>query len=248
MNLPPFPVDDATLDLLMAAIDPRGHGDVDARTSSVGRFLEFMSQLGGSDVHAVEEVVDDGGDGGAQIVVMRDPRYHEHSVMAALVEEIRRLRSSAPREVAGAKVGQEQPSPVPNDHPPVVPQVVADLEQRMALGIRRYGVALQPFNGRNMLLDAYDEALDLAVYLKGALLERGNPPTDRAETPLTPTDNPWAPYSGYHEALFAEIRGGRRIDPDFRVDPVTGEVKKRPVRLTKEELDRARAELERGTG
>jgi hypothetical protein len=67
----------------------------------------------------------------------------------------------------------EQAPPVPNDHPPVVPQVIDDLQTRMVLGIQRYGVALQPHNGRDMLLDAYEEALDLAVYLKGCLLERG---------------------------------------------------------------------------
>jgi hypothetical protein len=68
-----------------------------------------------------------------------------------------------------------QPPPVPCDHPPVVPQVIADLDARMALGVQRYGVPLQPFNGRDMLQDAYEEALDLAVYLKGCLLERDTP-------------------------------------------------------------------------
>ena len=50
--------------------------------------------------------------------------------------------------------------------------VRADLEDREAMGIRKYGTPLQPGNGRDALQDAYEEALDLACYLKQALLER----------------------------------------------------------------------------
>ena len=91
-TLPPFPVDDATLDLLWAAMHP----DPDVfEQSGVGNFLEFMSQMGGSDTDAVEEVIDDGSHGGgARIVMMRDPQYHVNSVMSALIDEIRRLRAA----------------------------------------------------------------------------------------------------------------------------------------------------------
>jgi hypothetical protein len=47
----------------------------------------------------------------------------------------------------------------------------ADVDARKALGVERYGTALQPFNGRDALLDAYQEALDLAVYLRQAVCE-----------------------------------------------------------------------------
>lgn len=50
--------------------------------------------------------------------------------------------------------------------------VIEDVEQRAAVGRRKYGVTLRPHNGRNALLDAYEEALDLAQYLKQALLEQ----------------------------------------------------------------------------
>lgn len=85
-SLPPFPVDDTTLDMLTAAIDPRAAGDHQAESSSVGTFLEVMSQLGGSDTTAIEEQIDDA------LVVMRDPQYGVNDVMAALIGEIRRLR------------------------------------------------------------------------------------------------------------------------------------------------------------
>ncbi len=51
--------------------------------------------------------------------------------------------------------------------------VRADLEKREELGIERYGTSLRPHNGRDALRDAYEEALDLACYLKQCLIERG---------------------------------------------------------------------------
>lgn len=84
-TLPPFPLDEETLSLLSIALDPSVLS-VSEECSSVGSFLAFMSQLGGSDPDAVAEV-DDG------IQVMRDQGYHEHDVIRALIAEVRRLRS-----------------------------------------------------------------------------------------------------------------------------------------------------------
>lgn len=66
----------------------------------------------------------------------------------------------------------DQPMPVANDKPPIWPIVMADMQSRHELGIKRYGTPLQPFNGRDALRDAYEEALDLAVYLRNAIFER----------------------------------------------------------------------------
>jgi len=49
--------------------------------------------------------------------------------------------------------------------------VARDLAARERKGIETYGRPLTPFNGRDALQDAYEEALDLACYLKQALLE-----------------------------------------------------------------------------
>jgi hypothetical protein len=65
-----------------------------------------------------------------------------------------------------------QPAPVVNDETPIQDLVIADLEARKQVGLERYGTMLQPFNGRDALMDAYQEALDLSVYLKQALVER----------------------------------------------------------------------------
>lgn len=49
--------------------------------------------------------------------------------------------------------------------------IIEDMKARRELGINRYGVVLQAFNGRDALLDAYEEALDLRVYLTQAYFE-----------------------------------------------------------------------------
>lgn len=71
--------------------------------------------------------------------------------------------------------GDSQDLPVGNDHPVIFDLVKADLDARLALGVKRYGQPLQPFNGRDALRDAYEEALDLAVYLRQALYEQTHP-------------------------------------------------------------------------
>jgi hypothetical protein len=50
--------------------------------------------------------------------------------------------------------------------------VLADMAARDKLGQRRYGRRLRPHNGRDTLRDAYEEALDLAVYLRTVIYER----------------------------------------------------------------------------
>lgn len=50
--------------------------------------------------------------------------------------------------------------------------IVPDMQKRNVKGIESYGTPLQPFNGRDALLDAYEEALDLVVYLKQADIEK----------------------------------------------------------------------------
>ena len=72
--------------------------------------------------------------------------------------------------VAGRHI--EQPEPVPNDRPAVWPLVIMDMANRDQVGRARYGVPLQPHNGRDALRDAYEEALDLCAYLRQAIMER----------------------------------------------------------------------------
>lgn len=69
---------------------------------------------------------------------------------------------------------EEQPVPEPNNKPYVYSLLLEDLESRYKIGMQRYGKALQPFNGRDALRDAYEEAIDLAFYLRQAIYERDN--------------------------------------------------------------------------
>lgn len=90
------------------------------------------------------------------------------------------------------------PAPVPNDYPSMHDMVIrdllsrdprwdlsygtgrhirdrvtADLNDRKAFGLAKYGTVLQPFNGRDSLRDLYDELMDAAVYARARLFEAG---------------------------------------------------------------------------
>lgn len=52
--------------------------------------------------------------------------------------------------------------------------VLNDFEQRAEMGKKKYGTYLETHNGRNALVDAYQEAMDLVMYLKQRLMEEEN--------------------------------------------------------------------------
>ena len=49
--------------------------------------------------------------------------------------------------------------------------VLEDIRARINLGYERYGTTLQSHNGRDALMDAYQEAIDLVMYLRQAIQE-----------------------------------------------------------------------------
>ena len=75
---------------------------------------------------------------------------------------------------------EDQPPPIPNGSTPVWDLVIADMRERDQTGRARYGTPLQTFNGRDALVDAYQEALDLVVYLRQAIEERNAALTTRS--------------------------------------------------------------------
>ncbi len=81
---------------------------------------------------------------------------------------------------------KKQPNPKKNNNPPIVDLVVKDMLSRKKLGKKRYGVFLQAENGRNALLDAYEEALDMCMYLKQKLEEETKVPQGMAYTCISP--------------------------------------------------------------
>jgi hypothetical protein len=67
---------------------------------------------------------------------------------------------------------EEQQRPTPNGSVHIHDLVSQDHQDRKALGTERYGTPLQADNGRDALRDAYEESLDLSVYLRQAMEER----------------------------------------------------------------------------
>lgn len=66
-----------------------------------------------------------------------------------------------------------QPDPIDSEMSRVVIlKVMQDLENQAEKGLIHYGTVLKTHNGRDALQDAYEEALDLAMYLAQAIMER----------------------------------------------------------------------------
>ena len=66
---------------------------------------------------------------------------------------------------------EHQPPPKPGKQK-VAEFVLADIQERVEAGHKKYGCYLQTHNGRDPLWDAYQEAIDLVMYLRQAILER----------------------------------------------------------------------------
>ena len=65
------------------------------------------------------------------------------------------------------------PEPPPDKGQEIVLyHIIDDLHARAEMGEGKYGTVLKTHNGRNALMDAYQEALDLCMYLKQVLLEQ----------------------------------------------------------------------------
>lgn len=54
----------------------------------------------------------------------------------------------------------------------IAPLVHGDIDARVERGRQTYGGPLRSHNGRDALWEAYEEALDLAIYLRQAIEER----------------------------------------------------------------------------
>lgn len=65
----------------------------------------------------------------------------------------------------------EQPEPKPTESPAIWDLVIEDMRARDRLGRERYGVPLQCHNGREALVDLYEELLDAVAYTRQAVEE-----------------------------------------------------------------------------
>lgn len=109
-------------------------------------------------------------------VLNRNPANCDHGVLCVVHESRTKWFETCfecgTRMPRITPVPEVQPDPTPNSHPASWSLVIADMAARDIEGVGKYKTRLQPHNGRDTLLDAYQEALDLAVYLRTALYER----------------------------------------------------------------------------
>lgn len=75
------------------------------------------------------------------------------------------------------KASTNQPDPKPGSIE-VLRHVLDDLQSRSDMGKRKYGTRLFTHNGRSALWDAYQEALDLVMYLRQLILEQDDTDVD----------------------------------------------------------------------
>ena len=92
------------------------------------------------------------------------PRAHTEFVVSNYSEQFVSVEDCDPATV-------KQPAPKGKGSP-ILGMVLADLTNRALEGKEKYGEPLLANNGRNALWDAYQEALDLAMYLRQAIEEQ----------------------------------------------------------------------------
>jgi hypothetical protein len=64
---------------------------------------------------------------------------------------------------------KSNPKPIKGNAKHTVDLVMADFKLRKKAGKKKYGVAHQHDNGRNHLLDLYEELMDACVYIRAQL-------------------------------------------------------------------------------
>lgn len=96
-------------------------------------------------------------------------KYSDNSDEPAIVGE---LVWEHERTKLDSRLNDNQPDPKCNGTIPIWSLVIEDMIERDNIGRQRYGTPLQANNGRDALIDAYQEALDLCVYLRQAIEER----------------------------------------------------------------------------
>jgi hypothetical protein len=88
-----------------------------------------------------------------------------------LNNDVRRRFGLGEPEAVGAGLSAYEPPPVAGDGD-MWAEVISDMTERREFGLAKYGTPLQRWNGRNASVDAYQEVLDLIVYLRQAVTEQ----------------------------------------------------------------------------
>lgn len=121
----------------------------------------LTGRVGVSEVFLVHHV----GDAIASLSAVLGPRVEP-------MHETLSPRGSRPSLVQKNYATARQRPSKPNGRTAIADLVIRDVRARQEVGARRYGTDLQANNGRDALVDAYQEAIDLAMYLRQLLEER----------------------------------------------------------------------------
>jgi len=99
--------------------------------------------------------------------------YERHKIVSEENSLLKIEFCSAEGCTCGREVdlNKPEPEPVKKDSVAIWDLVVEDMKKRNRVGTEKYGTPLQAFNGRDALVDAYQEALDLVVYLRQKIEE-----------------------------------------------------------------------------
>lgn len=81
------------------------------------------------------------------------------------------MQAEAAEVVEVSAISEHQPEPK-EGRQIVADIVIADIRERSEAGKIKYGTYLKTNNGRDALMDAYQEAIDLVMYLRQVILER----------------------------------------------------------------------------
>ena len=147
--------------ILLNNILPPGDPDVkipEAMPSPVTRVFPTDSDMGKAKNYLIERFGPD-----FEVYI----RIHlESKFILALVKEFEKI--SVENKNAATKVFPLHPEMGDKE---VLPELIKDFKAREQIGIKKYGTKLKIFNGRIALVDAFQEACDLVMYLKQALME-----------------------------------------------------------------------------
>jgi hypothetical protein len=69
-------------------------------------------------------------------------------------------------------LNEHEPDAIPTDERPVWELVIEDMQERNRIGTAKHKTPLQVSNGRDSLIDAFQESMDLTVYLRQEMERR----------------------------------------------------------------------------
>jgi hypothetical protein len=79
------------------------------------------------------------------------------------------------RKIQGPGALVQAPPAPRQGMPSAAEMLLQDMQERIRSGVERFGEHLQIHNGRNTLIDAYHEALDLAAFMRKKIAEQAEP-------------------------------------------------------------------------